>query len=566
MEDKSSPEYQRMSWEALKKSVNGLINKVSVGNLGHLIQEIFYENIVRGRGLFCRSAIRAQSSSTTFTNVYAAMIAIINTKMPELGNLMLRRLVLNFKKSFTRNDRAGCNSSLLFIAHMFNQQMVGVLLPLQIAALLLGNPTDDSVELSVNFLTEAGAMLSQVNPKGFNQIFDRLRAILHEGVIDKRVQYTIESLFDVRKKNFATNPPVRSELDLVEEEDQYVHEVDLDSPLDPESNLDFFHVDENFPENEEKYKVIREEILGEDTVQELEGRKENGGMESEEEEEPQAVTQEDGEEAVVAPVKDSGKILDNTETDLMNFQRTVYLTIMSAATHEECCHKLMKIKMKPGQELELCNMLIECCCQERSYVKFYGLVAQRFCELDKVYRDNFEKCFLGQYSVIHRLDTNKLRNVAKLFSHLLHSDGLSWEILQVIHLNEEETTSAGRIFIKIIFQELAEYLGLSKLNSRLRDPIMQSFYNGIFPKENPRDTRFAINFFTFIGLGGLTDDLREHLKNAPKRILEKEESSDEESDSSSSSSSSDSSSDSSSSSSDSSDSEDDRKRKKRSRR
>jgi len=449
---------------------------------------------------------------------------------------------------------------------MFNQQMVGVLLPLQIAALLLGNPTDDSVELSVNFLTEAGAMLSQVNPKGFNQIFDRLRAILHEGVIDKRVQYTIESLFDVRKKNFATNPPVRSELDLVEEEDQYVHEVDLDSPLDPESNLDFFHVDENFPENEEKYKVIREEILGEDTVQELEGRKENGGMESEEEEEPQAVTQEDGEEAVVAPVKDSGKILDNTETDLMNFQRTVYLTIMSAATHEECCHKLMKIKMKPGQELELCNMLIECCCQERSYVKFYGLVAQRFCELDKVYRDNFEKCFLGQYSVIHRLDTNKLRNVAKLFSHLLHSDGLSWEILQVIHLNEEETTSAGRIFIKIIFQELAEYLGLSKLNSRLRDPIMQSFYNGIFPKENPRDTRFAINFFTFIGLGGLTDDLREHLKNAPKRILEKEESSDEESDSSSSSSSSDSSSDSSSSSSDSSDSEDDRKRKKRSRR
>lgn len=89
MEDKSSPEYQRMSWEALKKSVNGLINKVSVGNLGHLIQEIFYENIVRGRGLFCRSAIRAQSSSTTFTNVYAAMIAIINTKMPELEILCL---------------------------------------------------------------------------------------------------------------------------------------------------------------------------------------------------------------------------------------------------------------------------------------------------------------------------------------------------------------------------------------------------------------------------------------------------------------------------------------------
>lgn len=27
--DKSSPEYQRITWEALKKSINGLINKVS---------------------------------------------------------------------------------------------------------------------------------------------------------------------------------------------------------------------------------------------------------------------------------------------------------------------------------------------------------------------------------------------------------------------------------------------------------------------------------------------------------------------------------------------------------
>ena len=36
------------------------------------------------------------------------------------------------------------------------------------------------------------------------------------------------------------------------------------------------------------------------------------------------------------------------------------------------------------------------------------------------------------------------------------------------------------------------------------------------PRDNPRDTRFAIKFFTSIGLGALTEDLRAHLKNAPK--------------------------------------------------
>jgi hypothetical protein len=30
-------------------------------------------------------------------------------------------------------------------------------------------------------------------------------------------------------------------------------------------------------------------------------------------------------------------------------------------------------------------------------------------------------------------------------------------------LNEEETTSSSRIFIKILFQEISEYLGLPKL-------------------------------------------------------------------------------------------------------
>lgn len=41
--------YQRMSWEALKKSINGLINKVNISNIIDIIKELFQENIVRGR-------------------------------------------------------------------------------------------------------------------------------------------------------------------------------------------------------------------------------------------------------------------------------------------------------------------------------------------------------------------------------------------------------------------------------------------------------------------------------------------------------------------------------------
>nr|GEW00566.1 pre-mRNA-splicing factor CWC22 homolog [Tanacetum cinerariifolium] len=158
--------------------------------------------------------------------------------------------------------------------------------------------------------------------------------------------------------------------------------------------------------------------------------------------------------------------------------------------------------------------------QERTYLRYYSLLGQRFCMINKVHQENFEKCFVQQYSMIHRLETNKLRNVAKFFAHLLGTDALPWHVLAYIRLTEEDTTSSSRIFIKILFQELSEQLGIRLLNERLSDPTMHADFESIFPRDNPKNTRFSINFFTSIGLGGITENLREYLKNMPRLIMQ----------------------------------------------
>lgn len=99
-------------------------------------------------------------------------------------------------------------------------------------------------------------------------------------------------------------------------------------------------------------------------------------------------------------------------------------------------------------------MLIECCSQERTYLEFYGMLGERFCRINRRYQVLFDECFAKQYTMIHRLETNKLRNVAKFFAHLLHSDAMPWQLLEYIRLSEEETTSSSRIFIKILFQQV----------------------------------------------------------------------------------------------------------------
>ncbi|XP_074316035.1 uncharacterized protein LOC141652463 [Silene latifolia] len=378
-------------------------------------------------------------------------------------------------------------------------------------------------------------------------IFERFRGILHEGEIDKRVQFLIEGLFAIRKAKFQGHPAVRPELDLVELEDQLTHEISLeDDVIDPETSIDVFKQDPNFVENERKYEEVKKSILGD---------------ESEDKEDADSGSDEEDDEEQM-------QIKDATETNLVNLRRTIYLTIMSSVDFEEAGHKLLKIKLEPGQEMELCIMLLECCSQERTYLRYYGLLGQRFCMINKVHQENFETCFVQQYSMIHRLETNKLRNVAKFFAHLLGTNALPWHVLSYIRLTEEDTTSSSRIFIKILFQELSEHLGIRLLNERLNDPSMNDTFESIFPKDNPRNTRFAINFFTSIGLGGLTENLREYLKNMPRMIMQQQKpESEDESDSGSSSSSSDSSSSESESdsSSDESDSDEDKRRKRRKR-
>lgn len=38
-----------MAWDALKKSINGIVNKVNVSNIKNIVPELFQENLVRGR-------------------------------------------------------------------------------------------------------------------------------------------------------------------------------------------------------------------------------------------------------------------------------------------------------------------------------------------------------------------------------------------------------------------------------------------------------------------------------------------------------------------------------------
>eukprot|EP00172_Hildenbrandia_rubra_P001489 Plantae.Rhodophyta-Hildenbrandia_rubra.ctg2047.p1 GENE.Plantae.Rhodophyta-Hildenbrandia_rubra.ctg2047~~Plantae.Rhodophyta-Hildenbrandia_rubra.ctg2047.p1 ORF type:complete len:648 (-),score=85.50 Plantae.Rhodophyta-Hildenbrandia_rubra.ctg2047:98-2041(-) len=356
-------------------------------------------------------------------------------------------------------------------------------------------------------------------------MFAILREILHDGKVSLRAQCKIEEVFTVRRRKFADFMPVKSSLDLVEENDKIVHQISFASELELRKELDIFKFDENYEEHEVEYKALRNEVLSEedsedesvDGAENMEVGEENDVDDKSRDTRSSFVGQ-----AQISNPKQEAPVSDMSEAALTNFRRTVYLTIMSAISYEECAHKLIGLmRGNKGKEKELCNMLIECCSQEKTFLSYYALIGRRFCSLSDVYRNCFAETFALHYATIHRFDRRKIRNIGSFYASILATESLPWSVLQPVRLVEEETTSSSRIFLMVVFQQLAKEMTAKGLKRVLFREELAPFVRGLFPKDTAENTRFAINYFTSIKLGILTDDLREHLQSRPKDIGER---------------------------------------------
>lgn len=326
--DKNSVEYQRLTWDALSKKINDLVNKVTATNIKNTAQELLSENLYWGDGLFCRACMAYQMASPASTDVFAALVAAVNTKFPEVTELLLKRIVWKFKIAYKWNVKPVLITNVKFVAHLLNQKVVDEIIALEMLDVLLKKPTDDSVQVAVYFVIECGSALRKRSPKALRGVFKRFKEILHEGEVDKSVKFWIELLFSIRKTKFQGYPAIRPELDLVKnpEETSYFHQVSLDKPMDPEFSRDTFKYDPNYLE---KYEEFTDDEEGSDA----DVHSEVGENE---------LDDESGEESM--------QIKDETESNRVNLQRTNYSTVMSSLGVKEAGHKLVKIHhLEPGE-------------------------------------------------------------------------------------------------------------------------------------------------------------------------------------------------------------------------
>ncbi|KAH9311745.1 hypothetical protein KI387_026780 [Taxus chinensis] len=332
----------------------------------------------------------------------------------------------------------------------------------------------DEVQAAIELVEECGGLLKNYSPHCFDAISERFRAIL-EGEVAERTQVSIVRVFGVRRGN--------DMFDGYPELDQQAHVCPgftglyaIQDDPEQEAELDVFNPDPQFLEHQRAYEELK------------------------------------------AETDDSSE--DNTREEEANKRHALYSTIMTTFHYEQGAHEMLNRRIEPGREMELCIMVLECFNQGKTGLLYYARLGQRFGMLNKAYQENFDKCFLQRYSIAHTLKKNRVRNDATFFAHLLAMDALPWHCLAYIHLTEEDTTSSSLLFVKILFRILVDQLGMRMLSERLNDPTMQESYNdSLFPKDNPNNSLFAINFWTSLGLGAITQSMRAYLDSEIPGLL-----------------------------------------------
>ena len=90
--------------------------------------------------------------------------------------------------------------------------------------------------------------------------------------------------------------------------------------------------------------------------------------------------------------------------------------------------------------------------------------------------------------------------------------------LECVILTEKDTTSSNMVFTKILLQELYKDMGERALKAKFEYPAVGTEegvgpFRFMFPyADSPENLTFAINFFTAIGLGSLTEKMRVRLQ------------------------------------------------------
>lgn len=371
---------------ALRRQSKGLLNRLSeakFANIVHEVEAVYGSNprqhvttvfIDLLMALLCDKSPLMDTFIILHAGFAAAIYRVIGASF---GAQLLERIVTDFERLYQAelSESSGskeCTNLIALLAELYTFQLVGSNVIFDYIRLFLAELSELNTELLLKLIKNCGSQLRHDDPSSLKDIV----ILLHKSVakvgeenLPVRTKFMIEIINDLKNNRVkagaaasvvAAEQTSRLKKVLGSLANAKVTEplgVNLTDITSSSKEGKWWLVGASWKNEAQEVNALNDRVKGEHRASQ-------------------------GLEEVIHGDNDGGPdllILAKQQRMNTDIRRAIFMNIMSAEDYKDAHARLLKLKLKKAQELEIPRVLIHCAGAEDSYNPYYTLIAKQLC-------------------------------------------------------------------------------------------------------------------------------------------------------------------------------------------
>ncbi|XP_037487774.1 nucleolar MIF4G domain-containing protein 1-like [Triticum dicoccoides] len=442
----SSSESEEIS--LLRRRVRGLLNRLSESNVESITQEVaaIFRSVPRGIGCqligdeVLASCSRGPRGNEQYAAVFAAFIAGMTCLVGmDFSAKILSSLAKSFEDEHSKDDGLSVRNLMLLFSYLCIFDVIACDLVYDLLSVLSERLTELDVSTVLTILQCCGMKLRGDDPGAMKDFVlsiqnsvrqSKLRSAGREdGKADlhsKRMEFMLETICDIKnnKKRSKEDPSqhtrVKKWLQKLKSEDILLRGLKWSKLLDPEKKGQWWlsgDVSSTAGNVEDVAAVISKEVV------------------------------------------EAQKLVQLAAAQRMNtdIRRAIFCIIMSAEDYVDAFDKILRLDLSGKQDREIMRVIVDCCLQEKTFNKYYTVLASKLCSHDKNHKFSLQYCIWDRFKELDEMELSRSMNLAKLVAEMLANFSLSLATLKVVNLaNPVEMTPKKTMHFRMMFETLMQ--------------------------------------------------------------------------------------------------------------
>ena len=430
----------------LRKQIKGTLNRLSESNILGItaeIEKLYRDNARQHVSTLLLDAFFGLVADTaplqdTFMILHGAFLSALHRTLGnEIAAQAIERLVNELEKTLKMQVEGGAigkklSNMVALLAEMYNFQIIGSNLMYDYIRIFVADISEGNTELLLKIAKLSGSQLRQDDPSSLKDIAMLLNAAvkkLGSENLSVRTKFMVETIEDLKNGRTKVGQAASSiVLEHTTRMKKTLGTLKRGNVLASEP-LQLTLKDIRESDKRGKWWLIGASYRDK-TRDDLHGRTNSSSFDKSSQ----------GEATTEATID----LLQLARHERMNtdIRRTIFVTILSANDYKDATERLLKLRLKKSQELEIPKVIIHCASAEKSYNPFYALLSEQLCGKHKL-QMAFQFCAWDLFKRLEHdkdgdtsgtddhLDLRAIVNLAKLYGSLIAVGKLKLSVLKV---------------------------------------------------------------------------------------------------------------------------------------